>query len=91
VLGLTGAYISPEDVQAGLNSVRCTRDTSGNQIMMDVVWTGGITEAQKIATLADSFHLPVTPHDCTGLEVGQLAELCLLAQVINGGEQMSVS
>jgi L-alanine-DL-glutamate epimerase-like enolase superfamily enzyme len=35
--------------------------------MMDVAWAGGITESQKIAILADSFHLPVTPHDCTGL------------------------
>jgi galactonate dehydratase len=36
-------------------------------VMMDVAWAGGITESQKIAILADSFHLPVTPHDCTGL------------------------
>jgi galactonate dehydratase len=34
--------------------------------MVDVVWTGGLTEARKIADLADAFHLPVVPHDCTG-------------------------
>ncbi|MBO9610950.1 MAG: mandelate racemase/muconate lactonizing enzyme family protein [Paenibacillaceae bacterium] len=34
--------------------------------MMDVVWTGGITEAKKIATLADTYHLSVAPHDGTG-------------------------
>jgi L-alanine-DL-glutamate epimerase-like enolase superfamily enzyme len=34
--------------------------------MVDVVWTGGVTEARKIADLADAFHLPVVPHDCTG-------------------------
>jgi galactonate dehydratase len=36
-------------------------------IMPDVVWTGGITECRKIAILADAFHLPIAPHDCTGL------------------------
>ena len=36
-------------------------------IMPDLVWTGGITEGHKIAILADSFHLPIAPHDCTGL------------------------
>jgi galactonate dehydratase len=34
--------------------------------MVDVAWTGGLTEARKIADLADAFHLPVVPHDCTG-------------------------
>lgn len=36
-------------------------------IMPDLVWTGGITEGRKIAILADTFHLPIAPHDCTGL------------------------
>lgn len=35
-------------------------------IMPDLVWTGGITETRKIAILADTYHLPVAPHDCTG-------------------------
>ena len=35
-------------------------------VMLDVVWTGGLTEARKIAALADVYHLPVVPHDCTG-------------------------
>lgn len=35
-------------------------------VMVDVVWTGGLTEARKIADLADLHHLPLTPHDCTG-------------------------
>jgi galactonate dehydratase len=35
-------------------------------VMVDVVWTGGLTEARKIADLADAYHLPVVPHDCTG-------------------------
>ena len=33
---------------------------------VDVQWTGGITEARKVAVLADTFGVPVAPHDCTG-------------------------
>lgn len=33
---------------------------------VDVQWTGGITEARKVAALADSYSVPVAPHDCTG-------------------------
>lgn len=35
-------------------------------VMLDVSWCGGIGEAKKIATMAESRHLPVAPHDCTG-------------------------
>ncbi|MCL6443112.1 MAG: mandelate racemase/muconate lactonizing enzyme family protein [Alicyclobacillus sp.] len=35
-------------------------------VMLDVIWTGGITEGRKIAALADTYHLPVAPHDGTG-------------------------
>jgi L-alanine-DL-glutamate epimerase-like enolase superfamily enzyme len=33
---------------------------------VDVGWTGGLTEATKIASLADLFGVAVAPHDCTG-------------------------
>ena len=35
-------------------------------IMLDLSWVGGISEAKKIATMAESYQLPVAPHDCTG-------------------------
>jgi galactonate dehydratase len=35
-------------------------------ITVDVGWTGGLTEARKVATLADAYGVPVAPHDCTG-------------------------
>lgn len=35
-------------------------------VTMDVQWTGGLTEARKIASLADTFDVPIAPHDCTG-------------------------
>ncbi|HEX9028059.1 MAG TPA: mandelate racemase/muconate lactonizing enzyme family protein [Anaerolineales bacterium] len=35
-------------------------------IMPDVAWTGGISEARKICSLADTYYLPVTCHDTIG-------------------------
>jgi galactonate dehydratase len=35
-------------------------------VMLDVSWCGGLSEAKKIATMAEAYHLPVAPHDCTG-------------------------
>jgi len=34
--------------------------------MFDIGWTGGLSEARKIAAMAEAYHLPVAPHDCTG-------------------------
>ena len=35
-------------------------------VMPDLSWCGGISEAKKIATMAEAYQLPVAPHDCTG-------------------------
>jgi L-alanine-DL-glutamate epimerase-like enolase superfamily enzyme len=35
-------------------------------VMLDCGWVGGISEAKKVATMAEAYHLPVAPHDCTG-------------------------
>ncbi|MEE3108392.1 MAG: mandelate racemase/muconate lactonizing enzyme family protein [Pseudomonadota bacterium] len=35
-------------------------------IILDLTWCGGLTEARKIAAMADSYHVPVAAHDCTG-------------------------
>ena len=35
-------------------------------VIMDLGWCGGMTEAKAIADMADAFHLPIAPHDCTG-------------------------
>jgi L-alanine-DL-glutamate epimerase-like enolase superfamily enzyme len=35
-------------------------------IMIDLAWCGGLSEARKIANLAEASELPVTLHDCTG-------------------------
>ena len=51
-------------------------------VMTDVIWTGGLSEALKIATLADTHHLSIAPHDCTG-PVNLFACLHLCAAVPN--------
>lgn len=35
-------------------------------VMLDIGWCGGFSEARKIAAMAEAWHLPVAPHDCTG-------------------------
>jgi galactonate dehydratase len=35
-------------------------------VMLDLAWCGGISEARKIAAMAEAWKLPVAPHDCTG-------------------------
>ena len=51
-------------------------------VMIDLIWTGGLTEAIKIATLADAHHLAFAPHDCTG-PVNVFAALHLCAALPN--------
>jgi L-alanine-DL-glutamate epimerase-like enolase superfamily enzyme len=40
--------------------------TAADVLTLDIGWTGGLTEARKIATLADAYAVPIAPHDCTG-------------------------
>lgn len=35
-------------------------------VMVDLTWCGGLTEARKIAAMAEAWARPVAPHDCTG-------------------------
>jgi L-alanine-DL-glutamate epimerase-like enolase superfamily enzyme len=35
-------------------------------IMPDICWCGGLSEARKIATHAETYYLPVAPHNCGG-------------------------
>jgi L-alanine-DL-glutamate epimerase-like enolase superfamily enzyme len=35
-------------------------------VMLDLSWCGGLSEARKIASMAEAWHLGVAPHDCTG-------------------------
>jgi len=51
-------------------------------VMPDLVWTGGLSEALKIAAMADTHHLSIAPHDCTG-PVNLFACLHLCAAIPN--------
>ncbi len=57
--------------------------------MLDVTWTGGLSEAKKIATMAEAYHLPVAPHDCTG-PVTLMANVHLCMNVPNAIIQETV-
>lgn len=51
-------------------------------IMPDICWCGGISEAKKIATMAETHYLPVAPHNCGG-PILHVASLHLAANVTN--------
>jgi len=51
-------------------------------IMPDVTWTGGITEIKKIATLAEAYYVPISPHDASG-PINVLAGAHVMASVPN--------
>ena len=42
------------------------KDRLAEYLMPDILWCGGITEFRKIANLAESFYIPVSPHDASG-------------------------
>ncbi len=35
-------------------------------VMVDLCWSGGLTEGRKIAAMAETYHRPFAPHDCIG-------------------------
>jgi L-alanine-DL-glutamate epimerase-like enolase superfamily enzyme len=45
---------------------RVVEENAADIIMPDMAWTGGISETRKICSLADTYYLPVTSHDCIG-------------------------
>ncbi|HWB98812.1 MAG TPA: mandelate racemase/muconate lactonizing enzyme family protein, partial [Bryobacteraceae bacterium] len=51
-------------------------------IMPDICWCGGISEARKIAVMAETQYLPVAPHNCGG-PVLHMASAHLAANLTN--------
>lgn len=37
-----------------------------SMVIVDLSWCGGISEARKIASMAETYHIPIAFHDCTG-------------------------
>lgn len=57
--------------------------------MLDPGWCGGISEARKIAQMAESYQIPFSPHDCVG-PVQLLAGIHLCLNATNTLIQESV-
>ena len=48
----------------------------------DLMYVGGITEIRKIAAIADTYHVPISPHNTKG-PVGTIAACHLMASIPN--------
>ena len=61
------APVCASEILAGRWSFKDLLETNAvGFVMFDLAWCGGISEARRIAALADAWQLPVAPHDCTG-------------------------
>lgn len=59
--------ICGSETLAGAVTFRTMLEQSAfDYVMVDLSWCGGLTEAKKIATLAETYAVPLAPHDCTG-------------------------
>ena len=61
------AWVCASETLAYTHSFREYLQTGAAGVaMLDLSWCGGVSEARKIAALAEAHHVPVAPHDCTG-------------------------
>jgi L-alanine-DL-glutamate epimerase-like enolase superfamily enzyme len=61
------AWVCASETLAGTHAFREYLQTGvAGVVMLDLSWCGGLTEARKIAGIAEAWHTPVAPHDCTG-------------------------
>ena len=63
---VTAAISVGERAHTKWDFVQILQDQLADYIMPDVTWTGGITEMKKIATLAEAYYVPISPHDAGG-------------------------
>jgi L-alanine-DL-glutamate epimerase-like enolase superfamily enzyme len=63
----SSAWICASETLATTHAFREYLETGvAGVAMLDLSWCGGLTEARKIAALAEAWHTPIAPHDCTG-------------------------
>ena len=61
------AWVCASETLAYTHSFREFLETgAAGVVMLDLSWCGGLSEARKIAGMAEAWHVPVAPHDCTG-------------------------
>jgi galactonate dehydratase len=63
----TRVPVAMGETLAGLASFRTLLETGAAQVVMfDLGWVGGLTEACRVASLAQAYDRVIAPHDCTG-------------------------
>ena len=63
----TTAPIAVGETRGGVGDYRYLLELDAlSLIIMDITWCGGLTEAKKVAGMAEAWHVPVAFHDCTG-------------------------
>ena len=61
------APVAASETLGGRGAFRDLLETgAAGVVIVDLSWCGGLSEARKIAAMAEAWHLPVAPHDCTG-------------------------
>ena len=61
------APIAASETLGGRGAFRDLLETgAAGVVILDISWCGGLSEARKIAAMAEAWHLPIAPHDCTG-------------------------
>jgi L-alanine-DL-glutamate epimerase-like enolase superfamily enzyme len=63
----TRIRVAAGETVAGRRAFRELLDRGAVQVaIVDLSWCGGVSEARKIGALAETYGVPITPHDCTG-------------------------
>lgn len=63
----SGLPVCASETLAGMNTfLDLLRAQAVDYAMLDIGWCGGISQARRIAALAEAHQRPVAPHDCTG-------------------------
>ena len=59
------------------------RDRLADYIMPDTIWTGGISEIKKIATMAEAYYIPIAPHVVPGGPLELIAAAHVVSSIPN--------
>jgi len=63
----TSAPIAVGETRGGRADYRSLLELNSlAQVIMDISWGGGISEANKVSAMAEIWHIPIAFHDCTG-------------------------
>ena len=63
----THVPVTASEIRAGRSCFReLLEKRAVGVVMFDLGWVGGLSEARKIGAMAEAYHLPIAPHDCTG-------------------------